>query len=64
MGKNFYRPRDAAAAAKYAHQFTSVPMVTVDAAFGGWAKAQPEFFGLGGYFDQAMGQSGSTFFGG
>jgi sulfate transport system substrate-binding protein len=63
IGKNFYRPRDPAAAAKYASQFPAVSMVTVDGAFGGWEKAQPEFFGLGGYFDQANGQSGTSFFG-
>jgi sulfate transport system substrate-binding protein len=62
IGRNFYRPRDPAALAKYGHQFSSVPMVTVDNNFGGWNKAQPEFFGLGGWFDQAMGQSGATFF--
>jgi len=63
IGRNFYRPRDPAAAAKYAHQFPAVQMVTVDGAFGGWEKAQPEFFGLGGWFDQAYGQSGTSFFG-
>lgn len=51
IGKNFYRPRDAAAKSKYALQFADVPMVTV-AQFGGWSKAQPEFFGDGGIFDQ------------
>jgi sulfate transport system substrate-binding protein len=52
IGKNFYRPRDPAAIAKYAHQFPKVPMVTVETAFGGWSKAQPEFFADGGIFDQ------------
>jgi sulfate/thiosulfate-binding protein len=56
IGKNFYRPRDPAAIAKYAHQFPKVPMVTVETAFGGWSKAQPEFFGDGGIFDQVYGQ--------
>jgi len=63
IGQNFYRPRDPAAAAKYASQFASLPMVTVDKDFGGWAKAQPEFFGEGGLLDQAFGQSGASFFG-
>jgi ABC-type sulfate transport system substrate-binding protein len=27
-------------------------MVTVEKNFGGWSKAQPEFFGDGGIFDQ------------
>jgi sulfate transport system substrate-binding protein len=53
IGRNFYRPRDAAAQAKYAHQFPSLNLVTVkDPIFGGWSKAQPEFFSDGGIFDQ------------
>jgi sulfate transport system substrate-binding protein len=51
VGRNFYRPRDAAVAAKYAAQFPKIEMATV-AQFGGWAKVQPEFFGDGGIFDQ------------
>jgi len=62
IGQNFYRPRAPAAAAKYAHQFPAVNLVTIKD-FGGWAKAQPEFFGEGGYLDQAFGQSGAQFFG-
>jgi sulfate/thiosulfate transport system substrate-binding protein len=52
IGRNFYRPRDPAALAKYAHQFPQLNLVTVEQAFGGWAKAQPEFFADGGIFDQ------------
>ena len=53
IGRDFYRPREAAAKAKYAHQFPSLNLVTVkDAEFGGWSKAQPEFFSDGGIFDQ------------
>ncbi|MDR3505574.1 MAG: sulfate ABC transporter substrate-binding protein, partial [Acidocella sp.] len=62
IAQNFFRPRDANVAAKYASQFSKVSLVTV-ADFGGWAKAQPEFFGNGGYLDQAYGQSGASFFG-
>jgi len=51
IGKNFYRPRDTAAAAKYASQFPKIDMVTI-AQFGGWSKVQPAFFGDGGIFDQ------------
>jgi sulfate transport system substrate-binding protein len=54
-GAYFYRPRDAAAAAKYASQFPAIEMVTI-AKFGGWQKVQPEFFGDGGIFDQVYGQ--------
>jgi sulfate transport system substrate-binding protein len=52
IGRNFYRPRDPAASAKYASQFPKLNLVTVETAFGGWSKAQPEFFGDGGIFDQ------------
>jgi sulfate/thiosulfate-binding protein len=52
IGKSYYRPRDQAAAAKYASQFPKIEMVTVETAFGGWQKAQPEFFADGGIFDQ------------
>jgi sulfate/thiosulfate transport system substrate-binding protein len=55
IGRNFYRPREAAAQAKYAHQFPPLKLVTVGSAFGGWTKAQPEFFGDGGIFDQVYG---------
>ena len=51
-GKNFYRPRATAAAAKYASQFASLRLVTVDAEFGGWPAAQAAHFADGGSFDQ------------
>ncbi|HTY89065.1 MAG TPA: sulfate ABC transporter substrate-binding protein [Candidatus Acidoferrum sp.] len=51
-GRNFYRPRDAKAAAKYAGQFSPVKLVTVDEVFGGWQKAQKTHFADGGVFDQ------------
>jgi sulfate/thiosulfate transport system substrate-binding protein len=57
IGENFYRPRDPAIFAKFASQFPKVNTVTV-ADFGGWAKVQPQFFGNGGYFDQAYGSGG------
>ena len=50
--KNFYRPRDAAVAAKYATTFPKVPLFTIDEAFGGWRKAQTTHFADGGTFDQ------------
>jgi sulfate/thiosulfate-binding protein len=52
IGANFYRPRGAAAAAKYASRFPKIELVTVEKNFGGWSKAQPEFFADGGIFDQ------------
>jgi sulfate transport system substrate-binding protein len=52
IGRNFYRPRDAKAAAKYASQFTKVDLFTIDELFGGWQKAQKTHFEDGGVFDQ------------
>jgi sulfate/thiosulfate transport system substrate-binding protein len=53
IGKNHYRPRDAATLAKYAAKFPRIPMVTIDdPMFGGWAKAQPQHFADGGIFDK------------
>ncbi len=51
-GKNFYRPRDKAAQAKYAKQFGRVNLFTIDEVFGGWQKAQKTHFSDGGVFDQ------------
>jgi sulfate/thiosulfate-binding protein len=51
-GRNFYRPIDATAAAKYAKQFPKLKLFTVDEVFGGWAKAQKTHFADGGVFDQ------------
>jgi sulfate/thiosulfate-binding protein len=52
VAQNFFRPRDKTVAAKYAAQFPSVTMLTIDADFGGWKTAQPKFFGDGGVFDK------------
>jgi sulfate/thiosulfate-binding protein len=49
--KNFYRPRDAAIAAKYATQYAEVELVTIEH-FGGWKRVQQEHFASGGIFDQ------------
>jgi len=51
-GKNYYRPRDAKAAAKYAKQFAAVKLFTIDEVFGGWSKAQKTHFADGAIFDQ------------
>jgi sulfate transport system substrate-binding protein len=51
-GKNFYRPRSATASAKYASVFPCLELITIDGAFGGWAKAQKTHFADGGAFDQ------------
>jgi sulfate/thiosulfate transport system substrate-binding protein len=51
-GKHFYRPRNQAIAAKYVDKLPKLPLVTVDADFGGWVKAQKEHFDDGGTFDK------------
>ena len=55
--KHFYRPRDAAVAAQYATQFANIPqLVTIDAVFGGWTRAQATHFADRGTFDRIYGQ--------
>ena len=49
---NYYRPRDAKVAARYAKQFAPVKLLTIDADFGGWRAAQKTHFDDGGVFDQ------------
>jgi sulfate transport system substrate-binding protein len=50
---NYYRPRDAAVAARFASTFTNkVNLFTIDEVFGGWSKAQKTHFVDGGVFDQ------------
>ncbi|WP_311220970.1 MULTISPECIES: sulfate ABC transporter substrate-binding protein [unclassified Acidovorax] len=51
-GKNFYRPTSEKAKAKYDKQFPKLTLVTIDQAFGGWAKADKEHFADGASFDQ------------
>ena len=51
-GDNYYRPRDAKIAAKYAKQFAPVKLFTIDEIFGGWANAQKTHFADGGLFDE------------
>jgi sulfate/thiosulfate transport system substrate-binding protein len=52
VAKNFYRPRSADVAAKYASSFAAVNLFTIDEAFGGWQAAQKAHFADGGTFDQ------------
>ncbi|MCC7204525.1 MAG: sulfate ABC transporter substrate-binding protein [Phycisphaeraceae bacterium] len=53
--RNFYRPRMAAVAEKYAGQFPGVRLFTVDEAFGGWGEVQKTHFADGGVFDRIYG---------
>jgi sulfate transport system substrate-binding protein len=51
-GRNHYRPRNAAIAAKYAALFPKLELFTIDQVFGGWTQAQKTHFADGGVFDQ------------
>ncbi|MGA2016519.1 MAG: sulfate ABC transporter substrate-binding protein [Opitutaceae bacterium] len=51
-GRNYYRPRDPAVAARYSAVFPKLELFTVDEVFGGWAQAQRTHFADGGVFDQ------------
>jgi len=51
VAKYYYRPSDAAVAAKYSNRFPQIKMATI-ADFGGWKEAQKKHFDDGGTFDQ------------
>lgn len=51
IARHYFRPRDSSVARRYAAQFPSIKMVDIDM-FGGWRKAQAQFFADGGVFDQ------------
>ena len=52
VGKHYFRPRNAAAVARYKGQFRNLPLFTIDRNFGGWDRAQRLHFNDGGLFDQ------------
>ncbi len=52
IAKNYYRPRNPDALAKYAKNFPRISTFTIDEVFGGWTKAQATHFADGGVFDQ------------
>ncbi|HEY0258170.1 MAG TPA: sulfate ABC transporter substrate-binding protein [Candidatus Methylacidiphilales bacterium] len=52
IGRNYYRPRDKTALAKYASQFPEIKLFTVAEVFGDWSGIQKDFFADGGVFDQ------------
>ena len=52
VARHFFRPTDPAVAQRYAAQFPPMRLFTVDAVFGGWAKAQAEHFADGGTYDR------------
>jgi len=50
--RHHYRPRDPAVSARHSAAFPRIDLVTIDEAFGGWARAQQAHFADGGVFDQ------------
>jgi sulfate transport system substrate-binding protein len=50
--RHFFRPRDPQAAQKADFQFARLDLITIDDAFGGWAKAHATHFTEGGEFDR------------
>jgi sulfate transport system substrate-binding protein len=50
--QNYYRPRDAKVAAKYAKTFQPVKLFTLGELFGDWRTAQKAHFDDGGLFDK------------
>jgi sulfate/thiosulfate-binding protein len=51
VARNYYRPRDAEVAARYAGQYPKLELVTI-ADLGGWPANQKKHFMDGGVFDQ------------
>ncbi len=54
IAKNFYRPRLASVASRYAERYPAIELLTVDRDFGGWAAAQKKHFSEGGLFDSII----------
>jgi sulfate/thiosulfate-binding protein len=52
IGKNGYRPKDAANLKKYAETLPELPLFSVRDVAGSWKEAQAKFFADGGVFDQ------------
>jgi len=59
IGKHHFRPREAAALAKYAADFPALPMATI-AEFGGWQAAHTAHFADGAAFDWIYKPSAGT----
>jgi len=52
IAKNYYRPAEPKAAAKYASQFAKVKLFTIGDVAGNWTQAQKTHFADGGLFDK------------
>jgi len=51
IAKNFYRPSLESVATASSDKFPRIELFTIEAVFGGWAKAQATHFADGGIFD-------------
>jgi sulfate transport system substrate-binding protein len=49
--RNYYRPRDAAVATRYAERYPTLNLISIQD-FGGWDNAQAMYFADGGMFDR------------
>lgn len=52
--RNYYRPRLESVGRKYAAQFPTVNLFTLEEVFGSWAAAQKKHFAEGGVFDEML----------
>lgn len=52
IARHYYRPRNAAVAARYSARFPKMNLLQIDRNFGGWKRAQAMHFNDGGLFDQ------------
>lgn len=52
IAEHFYRPANPKIRAEFKDRFPSLNLVSIDREFGGWSKAQQQFFADGGVFDQ------------
>ncbi len=58
VAQNFYRPRNAAVAQRFASRFPQLELATIGD-FGGWPEAQAKHFADGGVFDRIYQPSGA-----
>jgi len=58
VAQNFYRPRNAAVAQRFASRFPELELATIGD-FGGWPEAQAKHFADGGVFDRIYQPSGA-----
>jgi len=54
IANNYFRPRNAAVAARFKGQFPNMSLFSINKNFGGWTKAQHTHFDDGGTFDQVF----------